>query len=54
MDELLGVDFRVATKDRLYRCLDRLLDHKEDLLIQVRTDIICIFTMPVISRVRVI
>jgi len=31
MDELLGVDYRVAAKDRLYRCLDRLLDHKEDL-----------------------
>src|SRR5215204_3176911 len=25
MDELLGVDFAVAEKDRLYRCLDRLL-----------------------------
>jgi hypothetical protein len=31
MDALLGVDYRVAAKDRLYRCLDRLLDHKEDL-----------------------
>lgn len=36
MDELLGVDFRVATKDRLYRCLDRLLDHKEDLFQHLR------------------
>ena len=26
MDELLDVDFAVAAKDRLYRCLDRLLD----------------------------
>jgi transposase len=29
MDELLEVDFAVAGKDRLYRCLDRLLEHKE-------------------------
>jgi len=32
MDELLGgVDFAVAEKDRLYRCLDRVLAHKDDL-----------------------
>lgn len=31
MDELLGVDFAAADKDRLYRCLDRLLAHKEAL-----------------------
>jgi transposase len=31
MDELLEVDFAVAGKDRLYRCLDRLLEHKEGL-----------------------
>ena len=31
LDELLGVDFAAAGKDRLYRCLDRLLDHKEAL-----------------------
>ena len=36
MDELLGVDFRAATKDRLYRCLDRLLDHKEELFRHLR------------------
>ena len=36
MDELLGVDFRAATKDRLYRCLDRLLDHKEALFRHLR------------------
>ena len=36
MDELLGVDFAVAEKDRLYRCLDRLLDHKEDLFVWLR------------------
>ena len=29
MDELLGVDFAVAGKDRLYRCLDRILEHKD-------------------------
>jgi len=31
MDELLGVDFAAADKDRLYRCLDRILAHKDDL-----------------------
>ena len=31
LDELLGVDFAVAAKDRLYRCLDRLVAHKEAL-----------------------
>jgi transposase len=31
MDELLGVDFAVAAKDRLYRCLDKLLKHKDEL-----------------------
>ena len=31
MDELLGTDFAVACKDRLYRCLDRILPHKDDL-----------------------
>lgn len=31
MDELLGTDFAVAAQDRLYRCLDRLLAHKDDL-----------------------
>jgi hypothetical protein len=31
MDELLGVDFAVADKDRLYRCLDRVLPHKDAL-----------------------
>jgi hypothetical protein len=29
MDELLGVDFAAAGKDRLYRCLDRILGHKD-------------------------
>ena len=31
MDELLECDFAIAEKDRLYRCLDRILDHKEAL-----------------------
>lgn len=31
MDELLGWDFAVAAKDRLYRCLDRVLAHKDEL-----------------------
>jgi transposase len=31
MDELLEVDFAVAGKDRLYRCLDRILQHKDAL-----------------------
>jgi transposase len=31
MDVLLGTDFAVAEKDRLYRCLDRVLEHKSDL-----------------------
>ena len=36
MDELMGVDFAVAEKDRLYRCLDRLLAHKPDLFVWLR------------------
>jgi hypothetical protein len=31
LDELLGVDFAAVAKDRLYRCLDRLLRHKDAL-----------------------
>jgi transposase len=31
MDELLETDFAVAAKDRLYRCLDRVLPHKQEL-----------------------
>jgi len=31
MDVLLETDFAVASKDRLYRCLDRLLAHKDEL-----------------------
>jgi hypothetical protein len=36
MDALLGEDFRVAERDRLYRCLDRLLEHKQDLFVYLR------------------
>jgi hypothetical protein len=31
MDELLNTDYRIAAKDRLYRCLGRILEHKDDL-----------------------
>jgi hypothetical protein len=31
LDELLGVDFQAVAKDRLYRCLDRLVAHKDEL-----------------------
>jgi len=31
MDELLACDFAVAEKDRLYRCLDRIVEHKDAL-----------------------
>jgi len=33
MDALLGTDFFVAEKNRLYRCLDRVLEHKQDLFL---------------------
>ena len=36
MDVLLGQDFAVAEKDRLYRCLDRILEHKQDLFIHLQ------------------
>ena len=36
MDTLLQTDFSVAEKDRLYRCLDRLLEHKADLFLHLR------------------
>jgi transposase len=36
MDELLGTDFAVAEKDRLYRCLDRILEYKQDLFIWLK------------------
>ena len=36
MDELLETDFAVAGKDRLYRCLDRILEHKQDLFVWLK------------------
>ena len=36
MDELLETDFAVAGKDRLYRCLDRVLEHKQDLFVWLK------------------
>jgi len=36
MGELLGLDFAVAEKDRLYRCLDRLLEHRHELFVHLR------------------
>ena len=36
MDALLETDFAVADKDRLYRCLDRVLKHKQELFIWLK------------------
>lgn len=36
MAELLEADFAVAEKDRLYRCLDRILEHKQVLFTHLR------------------
>jgi transposase len=36
MGELLDTDFAVAEKDRLYRCLDRIVEHKQALFTHVR------------------
>ncbi len=36
MDELLNADFIIAEKDRLYRCLDRILEHKRELFVFLR------------------
>jgi transposase len=36
MDVLLGQDFAVAEKDRLYRCLDRVLEHKQDMFVHLQ------------------
>ena len=36
MDALLEENFGVADKDRLYRCLDRLLEHKQDLFVWLK------------------
>ncbi len=36
MDELLNVDYAVAEKDRLYRCLDRVLEQKRELFVWLK------------------
>ena len=36
MDELLQSDFTVAEKDRLYRCLDRILAYKQELFVWLK------------------
>jgi len=36
MDAVLEEDFAVAEKDRLYRCLDRLLEHKQELFVWLK------------------
>ena len=36
MADLLGEDFAIAQKDTLYRCLDKLAEHKEDLFGHLR------------------
>jgi hypothetical protein len=36
MDVLLGVDFAVAEKDGLYRCVDQILQHKADLFVHLQ------------------
>jgi transposase len=46
MAELLGADFAVAEKDRLYRCLDRLLEHKQPLFQHLRQRWQDLFAVP--------
>ena len=36
MDQLLEEDFAVAGKDRLYRCLDKVLEHKRELFVWLK------------------
>jgi len=36
MDELLETSFAVAEKDRLYRCLDRVLQHKQEIFVYLK------------------
>jgi transposase len=36
MDALLEADFAVAGKDRLYRCLDRIGEHKQELFVHLK------------------
>jgi len=37
MADLLGEDFALAQKDKLYRCLDRLLEHKREMFSFLRS-----------------
>jgi hypothetical protein len=46
MDVLLDVDFAVAEKDRLYRCLDRIFKHKQDLFIHLHQRWKSLFDVP--------
>jgi transposase len=46
MDVLLGEDFAVAEKDRLYRCLDRILKHKADLFVHLQRRWKSLFDVP--------
>lgn len=46
MDVLLGVDFAAAEKDRLYRCLDRILTHKQDLFVHLQQRWKSLFNVP--------
>jgi transposase len=34
--DVLNTDFAVAEKDRLYRCLDRILEHKQELFVWLK------------------
>lgn len=43
MADLLGEDFRIAEKDTLYRCLDRLVEHKSALFSHLRDRWITLF-----------
>jgi hypothetical protein len=36
MDALLQADFAVAGKDRLYRCPDRIVEHKQELFVHLK------------------
>jgi transposase len=46
MDVLLGTDFAVAEKDRLYRCLDRIIKHKHDLFVHLQQRWQTLFHVP--------
>jgi hypothetical protein len=46
MDELLDTDFAVAGKDRLYRCLDRMMVHKRRLFVFLQERWRSLFSAP--------